>query len=567
MRAEGDTLLRIGQWVAVFLSCVWSSGRAPAAGSFDLLILHGDVYTGRAKDPLHADLGIRGDRIARMGDLSDATAVRVIDARGLAVAPGFINMLSWSTESLIADGRSLGELKQGVTTQIFGEGESMGPLSPEMKRRWKTGQTLILFEYEWTTLGEYLAWLEKRGVTQNIASFVGATTIREHVIGHADRAPEPGELEKMRELVRQAMEEGALGVGSSLIYAPAFYAKTDELVELCKVASRHGGMYISHLRSEGTRLLEAVDELLEISRRANIPAEIYHLKAAGRESWPKLDAAIAKIEKARAEGLRITADMYTYPAASTGLDACLPPWAHEGGNDALWARLQDPATRLRIADEVRSGGSDWENLYRAAGSPDGILIVDCAREGNRKLQGKTLAEIAKERGRDPVETIFDLLLEDRSRVGTVYFMMAEENLLKQIKLPWVSFCSDAASMAAEEPFLKVSTHPRAYGSFARLLGKYVREENALAIGEAVMRLTALPAASLKLRDRGVLEEGMFADVVVFDPKTISDRATYREPHRYATGVRNVLVNGVEVLRDGEVTTARPGRALWGPGKK
>jgi N-acyl-D-amino-acid deacylase len=567
LRHDPDSSVRLAAEPAILQLDEQLMAAASASESFDVIIRGGDLYDGNGAGPVRTDLGIRGDKIARVGELKKASAKLVIEAGGLAVTPGFINMLSWSTESLIQDGRSLGELREGVTTQIFGEGVSMGPLNDAMKKSWKSAQTLIRFDYEWTTLAEYLLWLQKRGITQNVASFVGATTVREYVLGHEDREPNAEELKTMRGLVRQAMEEGALGVGSSLIYAPAFYAKTDELVELCKVASEYGGMYISHIRSEGERLLEALDELIEISRRANIAAEIYHLKAAGKSNWPKLEQAIAKIEKARADGPRITADMYTYPAASTGLDACIPPWAHEGGSEAMWGRLKDPATRARIAREVREGGGDWENLYRAAGSPEGILIVECGQEENRKLQGKTLAEIAADWKRDPVEALMDLLVADRSRVDCVYFMMAEENLAKQIKLPWVSLCSDASSMAAEEPFLKVSTHPRAYGSFARLLGKYVREEKAIPLGEAIHRLSGLPAGNLRLRDRGLLKEGMFADVVVFDPATIADRATYREPHQYAVGVRHVLVNGEEVLKEGEPTQARPGRALWGPGRK
>ncbi|HEX6730869.1 MAG TPA: D-aminoacylase, partial [Pyrinomonadaceae bacterium] len=484
----------------------------------------------------------------------------------LAVAPGFINMLSWSTDSLIADGRSQGEVRQGVTTQIMGEGWSMGPLNARLKKQVVDEQDDIKFDIEWTTLAEYLKYLEKRGVSQNVASFVGATTIRLYVLGEADVQPTPAQLQEMRELVRQAMEEGALGVGSSLIYAPAFYARTEELIELCKVAARYKGKYISHLRSEGNEWVKAVEELIRISREAGLPAEIYHIKAAGQSNWHKVDRVIALINAARRSGLKITADMYMYTAGSTGLNASLPPWTMDGGNEALYKRLEDPATRQKIAAEVRVPSDKWENLYLAAGSPDRVLLVGFKSEKLKPLTGKTLAEVAKMRGKDPVETIMDLILEDRSRVGTVYFLMAEENLKKELRQPWVSLGSDGASMAPEGVFLKSSTHPRAYGNFARLLGKYVRDEKVISLSEAVRRLTSLPATNLGLDRRGFLRKGMFADVAVFDPQAIADRATFENPHQYSVGMKHVFVNGVHVIKDGEHTGAKPGRALWGPGK-
>ncbi|HUP26015.1 MAG TPA: amidohydrolase family protein, partial [Thermoanaerobaculia bacterium] len=480
---------------------------------------------------------------------------------GLAVAPGFINMLSWSTESLIVDGKSQSEVRQGVTTQIFGEGMSMGPLDDRLRERLETQQVDFRYDMEWTTLAEYLTFLEQRGVAQNVASFVGATTIRAHVIGFDDREPTPEELDEMRELVRAEMEAGALGIGSSLIYAPANYASTEELIELSKVAAEYGGMYISHMRSEGGALLEAIDELIRISREAGLPAEIYHLKAGGRDNWPRMDEAIARVEAARAEGLRITADMYTYPAGATSLAACIPPWAHAGGNEAMLERLADPQTRRRIAKEIRRPGEGWENLYHLAGTPDGILLVGFGPESMRSMIGQTLGEIAAGRGKDPVDTLFELVEESQGAVDAVYFMMSEDNLAKQIRLPWMSFGSDAASMAPEGVFLKSSTHPRAYGNFARLLGKYVREEQMISLEEAIRRLTSLPADNLRLDRRGKLEPGFFADMVVFDPATIADRATFEDPHQYAVGVQHVFVNGVQVLRDGEHTGALPGRAL------
>ena len=525
------------------------------------------VYDGAGSPGRRTDIGIKGDRITRIGDLSTESAKTTADAAGRAVAPGFINMLSWATESLLADGRSQGDIRQGVTLEIFGEGSSMGPLNDAMKKRMVEEMGDIKYEITWTTLAEYLKDLERRGVSTNVASFVGATTIREHVIGLEDKKPTPEQLDEMRALVKQAMEAGALGIGSSLIYAPAFYASTDELIELCKVAAQYQGKYISHMRSEGNRLVEATEELIRISREAKIPAEIYHLKAAGKANWAKLDTVIAMIEKARASGLKITADMYTYPAGATGLDAAMPPWVLDGGYQAAFTRLKDPATRKKIAHAITTPSKDWENLYLAAGSPDRVLLVEFKSEALKPLTGKTLAEVAKLRGESVPDAIMNLVLEDRSRVGTVYFMMSEDNILKQIKLPWVSFGSDAGSMAPEPPFTKSSAHPRAYGNFARLLGHYVREEKVIPIEEAVHRLSGLPATNLALDGRGFLREGMFADVVVFDPAQIADRATFEKPHQYAVGMTHVFVNGVQVLKDGEHTGAKPGRAVWGAGRK
>jgi len=533
---------------------------------FDILITGGTVYDGSGSAGRRGDVGIRGDQIAAVGQLRGAIAPVRIDATGLAVAPGFINMLSWSTASIIVDPRSQGEIRQGVTTQIFGEGDSMGPLTSEMRRRRITAQGDLRYEIPWTSLGDYLRYLETRGIGQNVASFIGATTVREYVVGLEDRRPTAAELDEMRTIVSREMEDGALGIGSSLIYAPAFYATTEELIELCKVAAQYGGKYISHMRSEGNRLVEAVEELLRIAREAKIAAEIYHLKAAGERNWPKLDRVLATIEDARRQGLKVTADMYMYPAAATGLDAAMPPSALDGGFDALVARLQDPVQRATLAAQMRTPTNEWENLYLAAGSPERVLLVEFKNEALKPLTGKTLAEVARTRGTDPVETIMDLVFEDRSSVGTVYFMMSEENITKQIKRPWVSLGSDGASMAPEGVFLKSSTHPRAYGNFARLLGKYVREERAITLADAVHRLSGLPASNLELDRRGFLRPGMFADVVVFDPRTIADRATFEKPHQYAIGVRHVLVNGVPVLADGEHTGALPGRALWGPWK-
>ncbi len=559
---------RMRNWLRylIFTLIVSFAQIASAGPPFDVIIKGGTVYDGTGAEGRVTDIAIRGDRIAGIGDLANATAKTTIDARGLAVAPGFINMLSWSTESLIQDGRSQSEIRQGVTTEIMGEGNSMGPLNDRMKARYVREQKDIKYDIKWNTLAEYLRYLEKRGVSCNVASFLGATTVREYVIGLEDKQPTPEQLEQMRELVRKEMEAGALGIGTSLIYPPAFYAKTDELIELCKVAAKYQGKYISHMRSEGNQLLESLDELIRISREAGIPAEIYHIKAAGEKNWPKEDQLLARIEAAQKEGLKITADMYTYTAAGTGLDACLPPWTEDGGYPALFKRLRDPATREKIAAEVRIDSDAWENLYLAAGSPDKILLAGFKSEKLKPLTGKSLAEVAKMRGKDPIETIMDLLSEDESRIDAMYFLMSEENVRKELAKPWISFGSDEASQAPEGVFLKSNPHPRAYGNFARVLGKYARDEKVLTLPEAVRRLSALPATNLGLDHRGFIQEGMFADVVVFDPATIADRATFDKPHQYAVGMKHVFVNGVQVLKDGEHTGAKPGRALWGPGK-
>jgi len=550
---------------AVFLIIVFPVfGQEPP--NFDVIIKGGTIYDGTGAEPRHVDLAIRGDRIAGIGDFEKAKAKTVIDAKGLAVAPGFINMLSWSTESLIQDGRSQSEIRQGVTTEIMGEGESMGPVNDRVREHMLRQQSDIKYEIKWNTLAEYLKYLENRGISCNVASFIGATTIRENVIGFEDRQPTPEQLDQMRELVRKEMEAGALGIGTSLIYPPAFYAKTEELIELCKVAAKFQGKYISHMRSEGNRLLEALDELIRISREGGIPAEVYHIKAAGQPNWGKIDDLFSRIEAAQQEGLKITADMYTYTAGGTGLDACLPPWTEDGGYPALFKRLRDPATREKIKTQVQTPSDDWENMYLAAGGPEHILLAQFKSDKLKPLTGKTLAEVAKMRGKDPVDTAMDLIAEDGSRIGTIYFMISEENIKKELAKPWISFGSDEASQAPEGVFLKSNPHPRAYGNFARVLGKYVRDEKVLPMSDAIHRLSGLPATNLGLDHRGFLKEGMFADVVVFDPAKIADHATFEKPHQYATGVKHVFVNGVQVLKDGEHTGAKPGRALWGPGK-
>ena len=552
-------------WAAVLgAMALGSCATPPPAETVDVVIRGGTVYDGSGGAPFRGDVAVRGDRIAYVGPRSPFRGEREIDARGRVVSPGFINMLSWATESLIADGRGWSDLAQGVTLEVMGEGSSMGPLSPEMKRREAERQGDIRYPISWTTLDEYLTHLERRGVGPNVASFVGAETVRVHVLGEGDVDPGSAQLDQMRGLVRQAMEDGALGVGSSLIYAPGAYAETPELVALAAEAGRCGGLYISHLRYESDRLLEGVDELIEISRRSGAPAEIYHLKAAGRTNWPKLDQAIARVKAARAEGLRITANMYTYTAGSTGLDAAMPPWVQAGGREAWIARLKDPATRARVIADMRDPSPAWENLYRHAGA-EGTLLVGFRTEALKPLAGKTLAEVARERGVSPEDAAIDLVIADGTRVQVVYFLMSEENVRRQTALPWMSFGSDAAALAPEGVFLRSSTHPRAYGNFARLLGKYVREERALTLAEAVRRMTSFPADNLGLRDRGRLREGAYADVVVFDPETVTDHATYEKPHQLATGVSHVLVNGGLALDGGKPTGAATGRVVRGQG--
>jgi N-acyl-D-amino-acid deacylase len=530
---------------------------------YDIVIRNGTLYDGSGRDPLKGDIAITGDTIVSVGAIGEARGRTEIDATGLAVAPGFINMLSWAGTPLLADGRSQSDIRQGVTLEVFGEGTSGGPLTAAMKAEIQEQQGDIKYAIEWTTLKEYLDHLVTKGVSTNIASFVGATTVRTHVLGQADREPTAAELDAMRGLVAQAMKDGALGVGSSLIYAPAFYAKTPELIALARVAGEHGGIYISHMRSEGNRLLEAVDELITIAREAKVPAEIYHLKAAGRENWGKLDEVIRRVEGARSQGLEISADMYTYTAGSTGLDAAMPPWVQEGGYAAWATRLRDPSLRQRVRREMGTRTAEWENLYLAAGA-EGTLLVGFKNDALKPLTGKTLAAVAKARGTSPEDTAIDLVIEDGSRVQVVYFLMSEENVRRQMALPWMSFSSDAGSMAPEGVFLKSSTHPRAYGSFARVIGRYTRE-GVLTLQEAVRKLTSQPARVLRLDHRGSLAAGYFADIAIFDPAKVEDHATYERPHQYSTGMVHVIVNGVPVLKDGTHTGATPGRVVRGPG--
>ena len=536
----------------------------PALPAYDVIIRNGTIYDGSGGASYVGDVLINGDKIVAVGPAAKARGRTEIDAAGLAVAPGFINMLSWATESLIADGRGQSDIRQGVTLEVMGEGESMGPWNATMKANEAARQGDIKYRIDWNSLGEYLAYLEKKGISPNVASFVGATTVRVHELGEGDVDPTPEQLQRMRLLVRQAMNEGAMGVGSSLIYAPANFAETPELIALASEAGRCGGMYISHIRDEGPKLLEAIDELVEISEKSGAPAEIYHFKQSGRDNWHKIDAAIARVEAARARGLRITADMYTYPASSTGFDAAMPLWVQAGGIEQWVKRLKDPALRAKALKEMRSPQAS-ENTKLAVQEPDKVILVGFKTAALKPLTGKTLGEVARERAKPPEEVIADLIVADGTRIQVVYFGMSGENVARHVTLPWMAFDSDAAAMAPEGVFLKSSTHPRAYGNFARLLGKYVREEKRVTMAEAVRRLTSFPASNLGLKDRGALKPGNFADIAIFDPAKIADRATFTRPQQYAVGMVHVLVNGVPVLRDGEHTGATPGRFVKGPG--
>ena len=548
--------------LAGFMSC--------KRNTYDVIIRGGMVYDGSGKPGIITDVAVNADTIAFLGDLSNTIGKKEIDAKGLAVAPGFINMLSHATVSLLFDGNSQSDIRQGVTLEVFGE-VSMGPMSEQMKREEEAMMKRDPdWEYKigWTTLGEYLETLERKGISTNVASFVGASTIRIHELGYENRPPSIEELERMKQLVKQAMEEGAMGVTTALIYAPSNYASTEELIELCKVASRYGGMYIAHIRSEGNAMFEAVDETIRIAREANLPAEIYHLKFSGKNNWNNFDSITTMIDKANQSGLKITADMYTYTAGATGLDAAMPPWLQEGGINEWIRRMKDPKIRRKALKEMRTPTNEWENLMMLAGDFDKVLLMGFTNDSLRKnFTWKTLGEVAKIYGKSPEETAMDLVITDGTRVGTAYFLMTEENVKKQIALPYVSFGSDAESATASGNFLKTPTHPRAYGNFARLLGKYVRDEKVIPLEEAIRRLTSLPASNLKIKKRGLLQVGHFADLTIFDFEKVQDFATFENPHQYSTGTVHVLVNGTPVLEHGEHTGARPGRVVRGPGWK
>ncbi len=555
-------LLNLFLFVILFSACQKEKDK------YAVIIRGGTVYDGSGKPGLVTDVGINADTVAFIGDLSKAVSEKEIDATGLVVSPGFINMLSWAVESLILDGKSQADIRQGVTLEVFGEGSSMGPMSDQMKADAKADMKRNpdwQYDIDWTTLGEYLESMERRGITPNVASFIGATTVRVHELGYENRLPSAEEMVRMKALVKVGMEEGAIGVGSSLIYAPANYSSTEELIELCKVASEYDGMYITHMRSEGNGIFGAVDETIRIAREAKLPAEIYHLKMAGNDNWWKLDSVLSKIDAANKEGLKITADMYTYPAGATGLDASMPPWVQEGGIKVWIKRLQDPKIRKKALEEMRKPSDTWENLLLMAGSPDRVLLLGFANDSLKKFTGKTLAEVSKIYGKSAEETAMDLVIADSTRVGTAYFMMSEENIKRQLALPYLSFGSDAESPATEGVFLKSNTHPRAYGNFARVLGKYVRDEKALTMEEAIRKLTSLPASNLKIKKRGLLKTGYYADLAIFDPAKIQDHATFEKPHQYSTGMVHVFVNGTQVLENGEHTGATPGRVVRGPG--
>ncbi|MCK5442324.1 MAG: D-aminoacylase [Maribacter sp.] len=541
--------------LSIFLSLGLLFGCSSSV-TYDVLIKNGQIIDGSGIASFIGDVGIDADTIASIGNLQKAKGILEIDAKGLIVAPGFINMLSWANVSLIEDGRSQGDIRQGVTLEVLGEGHSMGPLNEEMKKEMKDGQQNITYDITWTTLGEYLEFLENKGVSTNIASFVGNGTLREFTMKYENRPPSNEELDTMKELTRQAMEEGAIGMSSSLIYVPSGHAKTNELIELAKVVEEYDGMYISHIRDEEGGLLDAVKELITISEEANIRSEIYHFKASGNENWGVLDKAIQLVDSARTKGLPITTDMYMYNASSTGLNVLLPAWAKEGGHSATIKLIKQPDKRKKMMQEV-----DFHV------PPEKILLVGFRNKALRNLIGKTLADVAQERMITPEEAIVDLILEDDSRIQVVYFSMSEDNIKKKLALPYMSICSDAGSYTNEGIFLEQSTHPRAYGSFARLLGKYVREEKVIALEDAIYKLTALPATNMKLKKRGALKEGFYADITVFDAGEIQDIATFENPHQYAIGMKHVFVNGTQVLKNGEHTGAFPGKVVRGPGWK
>ncbi len=553
--------------LAILVLSLISAVACQRPAEYDLILRGGDLYDGSGGNPQVADIAVRNDTIVAIGDLSKVHGKAEIDVRGMAVAPGFINMMSQAGQTLIEDGKAQSDIRQGITLEVLGEGESMGPRNERMKEDFVKGHSDIRYDIGWTTLDEYLRFLEKRGVTPNVASFIGAATPRVHVIGYDDRPPTEEELGRMQKLVGQAMEEGALGVASALIYPPGSFAKTEELVAMAKVAAKYDGLYISHLRSEGDDIVGATGEFLRIVREAGIRGEIFHLKTGGRENWAKMDEVIGIVEKARAEGLEITADAYPYAAGMAGLLASFPPWIQDGGVEAAIKRMKDPATRQRIIQEMRTPSKGWESLYLQCGSPDRILLIAFNDESLKPLTGKTLAQIAEIRGRSPEETAMDLLIEDNGQVLAIYFSQSEENLKKTLPLPWLSFCTDESSYAPEGIFLRSGAHPRAYGSYPRILGKYVRDEKLMTLQEAIRKMTALPAETLRIERRGRLQTGYFADIVVFDPDKVRDLATFENPHQYATGIIHVLVNGVQVLRDGEHTGAKPGRVVRGPGVK
>ena len=553
-----DLLLPLGLCLMVS-SCVSPAQKLDTGDVVhDIVIQNGTIYDGSGGAPFVGTVAIRGDRISHVGAPDALRGRTIIDADGLAVSPGFINMLSWTATALFRDGKSQGDIRQGVTLEVLGEGSSLGPLNERMRRAWLDRQSEIKYDIPWTTLGQGLEHLVGLGVAPNLASFVGATTLRIHEVGYENRPATAAELDRMKELARTAMEEGAVGMSSALIYAPADYASMEELVSLARVVAKYDGLYISHMRSEGSELLEALDELFTIARKAGIRAEIYHLKASRRDNWHKLDELIRRVEQAQKDGLQITADMYTYNASSTGLTGVIPTWVQEGGHEQWMNRMRDPEVRKRLAGELR------DQLSKQP--PEGILLVGFRnKELGKQFMGKTLAEAARIRGESPEDAVIDMVLEDDSRIQCVYFSMSEDNIRKKIALPWVSFCSDAASL--DPAWATDMTHPRAYGSFARVLGKFVRDEKIIPLREAIRRLTSFPAANLKIKNRGSLKEGYFADVVVFDPETVSDHATFKKPHQYSTGVSHVFVNGEQVLREGEHTGAKPGRVVRGPGWK
>jgi N-acyl-D-amino-acid deacylase len=538
------------------------SNSAPA---YDLIIRNGRIIDGSGRSALSADLAIQGDRIARIGNLGGAKANREIDARGQIVAPGFIDMLGQSEQYVLIDPRAMSKVMMGVTTEITGEGESIAPLNDRILKEQEDFNRRFNLTVDWRTMGEYFRRLGKQGAGVNLGTFVGATQVREYVIGYDDRPPTTAELEQMKKLVAEAMKDGALGVSTSLQYVPARFAKTDEIVELARVAHQYGGIYISHQRSEANAIDDSMKEVFEIARRANIPAEIWHFKTAYKKNWGRMPEMLRRIAAARRRGLKITADVYPYVAGSTSLSACLPPWSLEGGTDRMIARLKDSATRERLKKEITTDSKDWENIYLGSGGPSGILIGAVTNRDLERWQGKRLSEIAAAENKDPLDALLDFIIADHGQTGAIFFMMQESDMQAALKSPFVSICTDSGARATDGPLAGSKSHPRGWGTYPRILGRYVRDEHLMPLELAIHKMTGLPASNVGLRQRGLLREGYFADITIFDPKTVIDRATFEEPNQYPVGINFVIVNGQVEVDNGQRTPALAGRVLRGPG--
>jgi dihydroorotase/N-acyl-D-amino-acid deacylase len=557
-------------WIALALLAVFLVSPLPpastaAAPEYDLIIRNGRVVDGSGRPGFKADVAIKGDRIARVGNLSGAQARRVIDAQGQVVAPGFIDMLGQSETFLLIDPRAMSKVMMGVTTEITGEGESIAPVNERQIKEQEDFNRRFHLNIDWRTLSEYFKRLEKQGAGVNLGTFVGATQVREYVIGYDDRAPTPAELEQMKKLVANAMKDGALGLSTSLQYVPARFAKTDEIVELAKVAHQYGGIYITHQRSEANAIDDSMKEVFEIARRANIPAEIWHFKTAYQKNWGRMPEMLRRVAAARRRGLKISANVYPYVAGSTSLSACLPPWALEGGTDRMIARLKDPQTRSRLKKEIATDSKDWENIYLGSGGPSGILIANVVNRDLDSMQGKRLSEVAAAQNKDPLDALLDFIIADHGQTGAIFFMMKESDMQAALKSPFVSICTDNGARATDGPLAGSKSHPRGWGTYPRILGRYVRDQHLMPLELAVHKMTGLPAGNLGLRNRGLIREGYFADITIFDPKTVIDRATFEEPNQYPVGINFMILNGEVEVDNGQRTPALAGRVLLGPG--